>query len=341
MPVTKKQFFNFFRFIVPVFLLVFTSGCGGYPDGPYSPDTDDAASGPWEEVLAGDSGYPDNVYLTAVLDWEFGQVGEVRVSDSPDYYNSERYPLDSTAEGACGPPEGSVAVWSSKADMTVLGEGGWGIWQFDADWVIVDGEGDDFVTFSNHNLLSGVADGSWNELAYVWVAETYDPDNPEGTVWYKSSAETYVVNTSPGTINDNYDWSEVSGLHGNNHTWANFRDEIEAEELDSNERYQEVTDSEGNQVYVSRYFSPNPDDPGYESYPYIGGDYFDLADFYTVNESNSSWPDGESSWPSNGKMRYIRFEDAPEALDGQDCRPVWMTGARIMAAMGINVEEAP
>lgn len=40
------------------------------------------------------------------------------------------------------------------------------------------------------------------------------------------------------------------------------------------------------------------------------------------------------------KMSYLKIVDDPAILDGQDWNPDWMTGARLMAALGINVEAA-
>ena len=297
---------------------IILSGCGDpYPENPYSPDNSDEVAGAWEDVLAADSNYPSNVYLTENIEFNPGKVGPARISDAYPYYDSEGYPKDYTKNGACGPPEGSAAIMSSAGDMTVLGSGGSAVWMFDPDWVIVDGDGDDFVTFSNHNVFGGEPDGSWNELAHVYISE----DNIN---WYKSSKESYTPHPDPGNVCDTYDWDVVEDLHGNNHSWANFRTDVEAEELNSAGVYEPVTDGSGAVVSVSKYFKPTD--------PYLGGDRFDLADF--IHTENGL------SWPSDGKMRYLKLVDDPSILDGQDYNPVWMTGARIMSAMGINVEAA-
>lgn len=306
--------------ILTMIMLNILTGCtDSYPADPYSPDDDELL--PWEDVLAADSAYPDNVYLTENIEFNPGPVGSARIDPDSLYYDGDGIPYDSTKNGACGPPEGCGAVYSSStADMTVLGSGGSAVWRFDPDWVIIDGDGgdgNDFITFSNHNVFGRQVDDSWNELAHVYASE----DNVN---WYKCS-ESFDENTSPGTANGDYIWENVSGMHGNNHSWANFREDVEAEVLDeSTGEYEYLTDNNGDPVMISKYFTPDADN--------LGGDRFDLADFvHTV--------DG-SAWPSGGKMRYIKFVDAPESLDGQDYSPAWMTGARIMAAMGINVEQA-
>ncbi|MDC7124466.1 MAG: hypothetical protein PQJ46_02795 [Spirochaetales bacterium] len=310
----------FSGFVLIMFIISLIGCDGSYPESPYSPDDSDDSSEDWEDVIASDSNYPENVYLTENIEFNPGQIGSARITDDSDYYDSNGYPLDETKEGACGPPEGCSSLYSnSDADMTVLGSGGEAVWKFDSDWVIIDGDGDDFVLFSNHNVFQGKVDGSWNELAHVYVSE----DNVN---WYISSKESYIENSTPGEANDDYDWSEVVDVFGNNHTWANFREDVAAEYLDADtESYEDLTDSNGDAVYVSKYFTPTDD--------YLGGDYFDLSDFVSVNDS-------DKSWPSDGKMRYLKLVDDPSILDGQDYSPSWMTGARLMSAMGINVEEA-
>ena len=310
-------------------LLFHLSGCGDfYPENPYLPENDGPsetgeAAGYWRDVLAADAGYPPNVYLTENIEFHPGRVGSARISSSPEYYNAEGYPLDSVKNGACGPPEGTAAVFSSAGDMTVLGSGGWASWSFDPAWVIVDGPGDDFVTFANHNVLYGDPDGSWNELAHVYASE-------DGINWYVSAAEKYTAHPAPGNASDGYFWSEADDLHGNNHSWANFRKDVTAEELDlSSGTYKPVISVGGAALYVSKYFKPDD--------PYLGGDRFDLAVF--VHTEPAGLQNG-NSWPADGKMRYLKIADDPAILDGQDWNPEWMTGARIMAAMGINVEKA-
>ncbi len=306
-------------------IAVLFSGCSDpYPEAPYSPDISDEAEGPWADVLSSDSGYPDNVYLTENVIFNPGKVGSARAASSSAYYDAEGYPIAGTENGACGPPEGLTAVYSNPdADMTVLGSGGEAVWRFDPAWVIIDGPGDDFITFSNHNVLNGVPDSSWNELGHIYVSA-------DGVSWYRNSNEAYIENTTPGVSTGGYDWDAVTGLHGNNHTWANFRKDVEAEELDpSTGIYETVVDSSGNTVYISKYFDAQDSDLS----PYLGGDRFDLADFVSM--------DSGDAWPAGGKMSYLKLVDDPSVLDGQDYSPEWMTGARLMSAMGINVEAAP
>jgi hypothetical protein len=274
-------------------------------------------------VLAADSGYPDNVYLTVNIEFNPGKAGIERAASLPEYYDAEGYPLEYTKDGACGPPEGSAAAYSSECEMTVLGSGGWAVWEFDPDWRIIDGPGDDFITFSNHNLLGNEPDSSWNELAHVYISG-------DGENWYISGAEDYIENTQPGTSNSDYSWANVTDVHGNNHSWANFRKEIAAEKLSASTGvYEKVLDGSGNSVMISRYFKPDD--------PYLGGDRFDLSDFVQAEPAGGL---NGSSWPAGGKMRYLKLVDDPSILDGQDWNPDWMTGARIMSAMGVNVEPA-
>jgi hypothetical protein len=307
-------------FFTAVILLFFLTGCGDtYPANPYRPSSDTGETLPlWQDVLAGDSNYPENVYLTENVEFNPGLVGVSRQNTNSVYYGTDGKPVDSTKNGACGPPEGSAALYSSKADMTVLGSGGSAVWRFDPKWVIVNGIGDDFITFSNHNVLFGEPDGSWNELARVFVSE----DNVN---WYKCSTENFDENLNPGTANGAYLWANVSGLHGNNHSWANFREDVAAEELNtSTGKYEAVTNGSGVPVMLSKYFEPDDS--------YLGGDRFNLGDF--VHSVTGA------AWPAGGKMKYLKLVDAPDALDGQDWNPDWMTGARIMSAMGVNVEPA-
>lgn len=304
-------------------------GCGDfYPENPYAPEKDgssysDEAVGSWQDVLAADADYPPNIYLTENIEFHPGRVGNARKDSSPEHYDADGYPLEATKNGACGPPEGTLAVYSSAGDMTVLGSGGWAVWKFDSAWVIVDGEGDDFITFSNHNILYGDPNGSWNELAHVYASE-------DGINWYVSANESFAVHPSPGNASAGYFWNAVNDLHGNNHSWANFRKDVEAETLDSSTgTYEPVMKTDGSKVYVSKYFEPDD--------LYLGGDRFDLADFIHAEPSGAQ---NGNSWPLGGKMCYLKLADDPAILDGQDWNPEWMTGARIMSAMGINVENA-
>jgi len=312
---------------VLVLLILITAAAGSctggsaFPRNPQVPeDGDDAAEGPWEEVLASDPGYPDSLYLTEVVEFHPGQVGIIRSTYTPQYYDQEGRPLQETAAGACGPPEGcSVMTSNGEATMSVMGSGGWAVWRFEPGRMVTDGQGDDFVTFSNHNVLNGEPDGSWNELGRIFVS-------PDNVSWYENGTAAWDVNDTPGEENNGYVWSRVSGLHGNNHAWANFRDEVQAQELDPvSGAYEDVIDEEGVPVLISRYFSPED--------PFLGGDRFDLADFIHTG-TGEPWPEGEG-------VRYLKLEDDPAILDGQDWNPGYMTGSRLMAAMGIHVSDDP
>lgn len=306
-----------------VLLLDSCPGASPYGETPYQPDSSGLpeAEGAWEEVLQKDPAYPDNVYLTELIEFHPGKVGDARRVYTPDYYDPDGLPLRN--RGALGPPEGSYpATYSnSEATMTVLGSGGWGVWRFDPDYRIVDREGADFITFANHNVLGGDPDGSWNELGRVYVSA-------DGTEWYENGAVHFTVHPDSGTANSGYDWDAVRGLHGNTHAWANFRKEIRAEEIDpATGLYIDAVGTDGSTATVSRYFTPDD--------PYLGGDRFDLADFVLVGS------DPPIKWDSeNMKMSYLKIVDDPAILDGQDWNPDWMTGARLMAALGINVEAA-
>jgi len=300
--------------VLTAVIILIISGCpAAYPAEPYSPSDEILA---WQEVLASDSDYPANVYLTENIEFNPGMVGSARLDGSYSFYGADGKPIESTKNGACGPPEGCTAIYSSNGDMTVLGSGGSAVWRFDPKWVIVNGSGDDFITFSNHNVFGGSPDGSWNELAHVFVSE----DNIN---WYECSSESFDVNSQPGTANDGYTWANTGRMHGNNHSWANFREDVSAETVNpSTGMYETIKNASGNAVIISKYFDSGT--------LYMGGDRFDLSDFIHTETG--------LSWPSGGRMKYLKLVDAPEALDGQDWNPDWMTGARIMSAMGINVE---
>lgn len=300
--------------------LIIIYGCSSsYPENPSSPEADEEALAYWEDVIASDKNYPENIYLTKNVYFKPGKIGASRITSSSPYYNSEGYPLDNTKNGACGPPEGSSARYSNpKADMTVLGSGGVAVWQFDDSWVIIDGEGNDFVLFSNHNIFNGQPDGSWNELAHVYVSS-------DNETWYKSNKEAFSPNNTPGTANSNYAHNDVVDLFGKNHTWANFREEVTAQYLDPQTgTYKNLLNDDGTEKIISRYFTPDDE--------YLGGDYFDLSYFVKVD-------DASIPWSKDDKMRFLKLIDDPNVLDGQDSAPSWMTGARLMSAMGINCEK--
>ncbi len=302
--------------IILVFILLSCEGVSPYNETPDTPESeeDKPVEGSWIEILQNDDCYPDNVYLTELIEFNPGEVGSARTGYS-NLCDTDGYPYENN--NALGPPEGSYPSTFSNPDasITILGSEGWAVWLFNPEYVIINGKGDDFITFSNHNVFSGNPDGSWNELARVYVSE----DNIN---WFEHSSLNYKNHPDPGKAATGYDWSEIEGLHGNTHTWVNFRIDTESEKLDSDGIYTDIIDNYGNPVKISKYFTAATE--------HLGGDSFDLS--YFVNCDN-----GEA-WPADGEMRYLKIVDDPAILDGQDWNPDWMTGARIMAAMGINTE---
>ncbi|MDC7235427.1 MAG: hypothetical protein PQJ58_19520 [Spirochaetales bacterium] len=295
-----------------LFLSLLSCGSDGGPSSPYVPVPDDEEK-TWQELLADDPSYPPNVYLTEFIEWSPGLVGLSR--QNPDYSDSEGRPLAELTLDALGPPEGSGAATSGNGKTCPVGINGWAVWKFDPDYVIVDGPGNDFITFTKTFAWGRAADSLCNELAFVEVSE-------DGTTWYELDPAkiSYDTNPQPETDNDNYVYANVSGLHGNAPTWANFRTDVQAEELSDVNGTMKWIDVVG--VSVSRYFSPDDD--------YLGGIAFDLADFISKDDS--------SPWPAGGKMRYLKIIDSSDILDGQDYAKDWCLGANLMSAMGINTE---
>ncbi|MDC7219394.1 MAG: hypothetical protein PQJ59_05600 [Spirochaetales bacterium] len=276
--------------------------------------TDDTETS-WEETLASDPSYPDNVYLTEFVEWTPGQVGSSRQDSA--YCDDEGYPLDFNTEYALGPPEGGSS-YATNGYTCPVGINGEGTWRFDKDYVIVDGDGDDFTTFTSTFAWSSAADGLACELARVYVSE-------DNATWYELDPDyiSYDENSDPGTANGNYVYANVSGLHGNSPTWANYLEDNQAEELVlSSDGTYYWEDVEG--VTVSMYFTPTDD--------YLGGISFDLSQFISCDDG--------SAWPSDGRMSYLKIVDDYTILDGQDAFPTWSLGANLMAAMGINTELA-
>jgi hypothetical protein len=276
---------------------------------PYAPDDEVELS--WQELLSSDSSYPDNVYLTNFVEWEPGIVGTSR--QGGDYTDSEGRPLDEYTLNALGPPEGSGSGSSGDGLTCPLGINGWGVWEFDSQYVIVNGEGDDFITFTKTFAWGSTADGLCSELAHVEVSE-------DGETWYAPNNEAYDSNSSPSENNSDYLYDSVNNLHGNAPTWANFRTDMQAESLETLDGVKQWVEVPG--VTVSRYFTATDD--------YLGGIAFDLEDFYN----------GEDQWPSSGKMKYLKIIDDDTILDGQDYDKSWCLGANLMSAMGINTELA-
>ncbi len=302
-------------------MLISLLNCGGEdsPLSPYTPDTDETSDMTWEELLASDSSYPDNVYLTEFVEWNPGLVGSARMGT--EYTDDSGYPLESLTVDALGPPEGGGPHTGGDGLTCPVGINGWAVWKFNPDYVIVDGTGDDFMTFTKTWAWGSAEDGLCCELAFVQVSE-------DGTTWYEVDPDPtilkYDTNPSPTVDNDSYVYANVANLHGNNPTNANFRKDMPAEAIQTIDGERIWAEVEGETV--SRYFEPDD--------PYLGGISFDLANFVLVS-------DNSQSWPSDGKMRYLKIIDSDTILDGQDYSKDWCLGANLMSAMGINTEAAP
>jgi hypothetical protein len=265
----------------------------------------------WQELLASDPAYPDNVYLTNFIEWSPGIVGTSR--QGGEYTDSEGHPLVEYTLDALGPPEGSGSGTSGEGKTCPLGVNGWGVWGFDPRFVIINGDGDDFITFAKTFAWGSKADGLCSELAHVEVSE-------DGVKWYSHNNEEFVENPTPDSSNGNYSYASVKNLHGNEPSWANFRTDIQAESLENLSGVDQWVPMTG--VTVSRYFTASDVN--------LGGIGFNLDDFYH---------DGDP-WPSDGKMKYLKIIDDDTILDGQDYDKTWCLGANLMSALGINTEPA-
>lgn len=298
-----------------LFCLIFSCNQSSSPASPYSPDDLEDQEKTWQEVLSEDPSYPDNVYLTAFVEWTPGKVGSSRMGTK--YTDDDGYPLEANTVNAFGPPEGGGAGTGGEGLTCPIGINGEAVWQFNPDYVIVDEPGDDFITFTKTWAWGGAADSLCCELARVEISE-------DNKIWYKlkSSEITYLPNPEPTQSNNNYLYRKVSGLHGNAPSWANFRKDMQAEKLIDNTGIEYWEDLEG--VTVSRYFEANED--------YLGGVRFDLSNFISTDDG--------STWPADGKMKYLKIIDDNTILDGQDYAKDWSLGANLMAAMGINTEAA-
>ncbi|OQY30769.1 MAG: hypothetical protein B6241_15335, partial [Spirochaetaceae bacterium 4572_59] len=270
----------------------------------------------WQEVLSEDPSYPKNVYLSAYVstEWKPGKVGTARMGTK--YTDENGYPLEANTVNAFGPPEGGGARSGGEGLTCPIGINGEAVWQFNPDYVIIDGQGDDFITFTKTWAWGGAADGLCCELARVEVSQ-------DGEIWYEliSSEITYDEDPDPTQSNNNYIYRNVSGLHGNAPSWANFRKDMQAEELIDNAGIEYWEDKEG--FTISRYFEADED--------YLGGTRFDLGDFHKKDHP-------EDPWPVDGKMKYLKIIDDNTILDGQNYARDWALGANLMAAMGINTE---
>ena len=249
-----------------------------------------------------------NVYLGEIVaeQWNPGLAGASRANAGDGMIGPDLVPV--LNDRALGPPEGT-GPYSTGPDATAVGVGGSAVWRFEAGHYIFDGEGDDFITFQNSFAWGLEADGLCCELAHVLVSE-------DGQTWYENDAEEYLVHPSPGEDDDGYSFAAVSGVHGNNPTWANHTQAMQAQELVDG-FWQDI---EGEMVPAD--FGPDT--------PHIGGNRFDLADFSAEAD--------DAPWPADGRMRYLKIVDDPQILDGQDWNADWCLGSQMHAAMGIHVK---
>ncbi len=298
-----------------VLMTLLLSACArSLPTGPYVPDGTEELS--WEDLLASDSSYPSNVYLTRFVEWVPGTVGAAR--RGTEYTDAAGIPLLALTKDALGPPEGGGSLTGGEGLTCPVGINGWAVWEFDPDFVIIDGTGNDFITFTKTWAWGGQVDGLCSELAHVRVSAN-------GSTWYQHGGENFDINPDPSISNSGYSYGNVSNLHGNVPTWANFRKDMVAEEIvDPGTGIEEWTELSG--VTVSRYFESTD--------LYLGGVSFDLSDFHLVG-------DDSTPWPVDGEMKYLMIIDDDTILDGQDYVKDWSLGANLMAAMGINVLPAP
>ena len=293
------------------FLLL--NGCGGSD----TPDLCDCEAGTPEYDAAFD---PENLYLAEVVadEWNPQPAGRQRknwiCSAESGLAATDENGMPVQNDGALGPPEGE-GVLEGGGTFTCVGIGGSAAWKFEDGRYIYNGEGIDFITFSSNFAWSTTPDSLCCELAHVEVSA-------DGETWYKNSAEDFVPNPDPSQNNDGFAYRSVSGLHGNNPTWANWKKQMQAqkiEEVDGTEQWVDIPCE-----CISIYFEPDD--------PYLGGTGFDLDSFVLK-------ADGESKWPADGRMRYIRIIDDPVSLEAQDYDKEWCLGANLMSAMGVNVGE--
>ena len=262
----------------------------------------------WADIAA-----TRNVYLDAVVEWHPEAAGSAR-RNFWGWTDEHLMPIQN--DYALGAPTGTGS-WTSGGPSTVVGINGWATWRFEEGFYIYNGEGDDFRTFQDNFAWGGTADGLCNELGHVQVSADLEH-------WYYNSAEMYIENPNPGQSNDDYSYIAVSGLHGANPTWANYKQDMKAQELQEVNGVLKWVNVEGE--IVSKDFSPTD--------PYLGGDGFDLSTFLSV--------DDDTPWQDDMQMRYLRIIDDDTILDGQDWSKPWCLGTHLNAAMGINVmQETP
>lgn len=244
-----------------------------------------------------------NIYLGALVEWNPGMAGACRAGSwVPENLVPE------ANDNALGGPTGTGS-WQSGGGSTYIGINGSAAWKFEEGFYVFNGSGDDFRTFQSNFAWGGGINGLCCELGHVEVSEDM------GT-WYYNSAEEFDVNPFFTQDNSDYRYYHIKGLHGNNPTWANVNQDMDA---------QEIVDGKwtDNGETVSKDFKPTD--------PYLGGNGFDLSTFRSKADN--------SPWPDHGKMRYLRIVDDDTILDGQDYAKCWCLGAHLHAAMAINVKE--
>lgn len=251
-----------------------------------------------------------NVYLDLVVEWHPQQAGPAR-ANWWDWTDENRMPIQN--DRALGAPTGTGS-WSSGPDSTTVGINGWATWRFELGHYIYNGPGEDFITFQDNFSWGGQVDDLCNELGHVQVSEDLE-------TWYYNGAEQYIENPNPSQSNPNYAYFDVQGLHGNNPTWANHTQDMQAQEIRDVDGTHKWVDING--VMVSKDFSPTD--------PYLGGNGFDLSTFLSELDG--------TPFPEDGQMRYLRIIDDDTILDGQDWSKPWSLGAHLNAAMGINAME--
>ena len=167
-----------------------------------------------------------------------------------EYTDESGYPLESLTENACGPPEGGGPHTGGDCLTCPIGINGWAIWQFDPDYVIVNGTGEDFMTFTKTWAWDSAEDGLCCELAFVQVSS-------DGFTWYEVDPDPvkdllrYDTNPNPTESSDNYVYANVAHLHGNAPTNANFRKDMSAEAIQTIDGEKHLGRSgRGNRQYV-------------------------------------------------------------------------------------------
>ncbi|MBN2041943.1 MAG: hypothetical protein JW864_18050 [Spirochaetes bacterium] len=247
-----------------------------------------------------------NIYLDAIVEWNPGVVGAARAGWW-GWVDDDFIPTRN--DYAYGGPTGTGSGTSGGAS-TCVGINGSAAWHFEEGFYIYNGDGDDFTTFQDNFAWGCTTDGLCNELGHVEISE-------DMTTWYYNSAEEYDINPDPTQDNGYYCYANVIGLHGNNPTWANINQDMQAQEI-VNGKWVNI-----DEVFISKDFKATD--------PNLGGNSFDLSTFRSKTD--------DSAWPDNGKMRYLRIVDDDTILDGQDYSKGWCLGTHLNSAMGINVKQ--